>query len=51
MCIPGLPDFKSLQKAGVKRISMGPFLNLHVYQNMKNALEKITTEGNFNNLF
>jgi 2-methylisocitrate lyase-like PEP mutase family enzyme len=26
MCIPGLPDFDTLQKLGVKRASMGPFL-------------------------
>jgi len=51
MCIPGLPDFKSLQQAGVKRISMGPFLNMNVYQYMKTALERINTEGNFNSLF
>ncbi|WP_205514153.1 isocitrate lyase/PEP mutase family protein [Longitalea arenae] len=32
MCVPGLPDFDSLQKLGVKRISMGPFLFNKVYE-------------------
>ena len=51
MCIPGLPDFKSLQSAGVKRISMGPFLNLNAYQKLGTATDKILTDGSFNSLF
>jgi len=51
MCIPGLPDFKSLQAAGVKRISMGPFLNMNVYQTLGTATDKILNEGSFNSLF
>jgi len=33
MCFPGLPDFDVLNKLGVKRISMGPFLFNKLYQN------------------
>jgi 2-methylisocitrate lyase-like PEP mutase family enzyme len=31
MCIPGLPDFRVLNRLGVKRVSMGPFLFNKVY--------------------
>jgi 2-methylisocitrate lyase-like PEP mutase family enzyme len=31
MCIPGLPDFDTLDKLGVRRASMGPFLFDKVY--------------------
>jgi len=51
MCIPGLPDFKSLQDAGVKRISMGPFLNMNVYQKLGTATDKILADGSFSSLF
>jgi 2-methylisocitrate lyase-like PEP mutase family enzyme len=51
MCIPGLPDFKSLQSAGVKRISMGPFLNMNVYQKLGTATDQILTDENFTSLF
>jgi len=51
MCMPDLPDFKQLQEAGVKRISMGPFLNHHIYQGMGTMAEKIMAEGSFASLF
>ena len=51
MCMPGLPDFKALKDAGVKRISMGPFLNKSVYRSMAASLEKVVTEGSFKSLF
>ena len=35
MCIPGLPDFETLNKLGVKRVSMGPFLFNKIYDNHK----------------
>lgn len=31
MCVPNLPDFDTLNKLGVKRVSMGPFLFHKVY--------------------
>lgn len=51
MCLPGLPDFKQLQQAGVKRISMGPFVNKKMYQSMTAIVETIVTEGSFASLF
>jgi 2-methylisocitrate lyase-like PEP mutase family enzyme len=51
MCIPGLPDFKHLQKAGVKRISMGPFLHKNIYQRMNELVGEIVTDGSFEHLF
>ena len=51
MCMPDLPDFEELGKAGVKRISMGNFL----YEFLKNRQSEITTriveENNFMELF
>ncbi|MEO9870963.1 isocitrate lyase/PEP mutase family protein [Ekhidna sp.] len=38
MCFPNLPDFETLARAGVKRISMGNFL----HQRLMNQMEKIT---------
>jgi 2-methylisocitrate lyase-like PEP mutase family enzyme len=34
MCVPALPDFKTLGELGVRRISMGPFLFNRVYKEM-----------------
>jgi 2-methylisocitrate lyase-like PEP mutase family enzyme len=51
MCIPGLPDFKALQLAGVKRISMGPFAYTMVYQKLEEAAQEIVSEGSFGKLF
>ncbi|WPU97419.1 isocitrate lyase/phosphoenolpyruvate mutase family protein [Mucilaginibacter sp. cycad4] len=51
MCIPGLPDFKALQDAGVKRISAGPFLNMNIYKALETSIEKITAENSFASLF
>jgi 2-methylisocitrate lyase-like PEP mutase family enzyme len=51
MCMPGLPDFKALQDAGVKRISAGPFLNMNIYKALETSIERITTENSFASLF
>lgn len=51
MCMPGLPDFKVLQDAGVKRISAGPFLNMNIYKALESSIEKITAENSFASLF
>lgn len=51
MCMPGLPGFRELQQAGVRRISMGPFLYKKLYQNMATAVETIVTENSFASLF
>jgi 2-methylisocitrate lyase-like PEP mutase family enzyme len=41
MCIPGLPDFDTLQKLGVKRISMGPFLFNKTYKKAAELSQKL----------
>ncbi|MBB6109011.1 isocitrate lyase/PEP mutase family protein [Mucilaginibacter lappiensis] len=51
MCVPGLPNFEQLQQAGIKRISIGPFLNKSVYQKMGATIDQMVEEGSFDNLF
>lgn len=51
MCIPGLPNFKQLQEAGVKRISIGPFLNKAIYQKMGASIDQVNEEDSFGSLF
>ena len=51
MCVPGLPNFMKLQNAGVKRISISPFLNKAIYQKMGASIDQINEEGNFDCLF
>lgn len=50
MCIPGLPGFDTLNKLGVKRVSMGGFLFNKVYSNINGLSEAITTNKNFSSL-
>lgn len=51
MCMPDLPDFKALQNAGVKRISMGNFLNNKIYQYLGSEVETILKNQNFSSVF
>ncbi len=51
MCMPALPDFEALQNAGVKRVSMGNFLNGFGYGEIEKAAEKIVQQKNFSVLF
>lgn len=51
MCMPGLPDFNHLQKLGVKRISMGPFLYSAMVNQVENTINKITADQSFNSIF
>jgi len=51
MCIPGLPSFDALQKAGIKRVSDGPFLNMHIYKALEDTIEKIRSANSFASLF
>lgn len=51
MCIPELPNFETLETLGVKRISMGNFLNHYTYTSLENMTAKILTEQSFNVLF
>jgi 2-methylisocitrate lyase-like PEP mutase family enzyme len=51
MCMPNLPAFDKLKTAGVKRISMGNFLNQSVYAYLESAALRVINEGNFSSLF
>lgn len=51
MCMPELPKFETLEKLGVKRISMGNFLNEYAYTSLENMTTKILNEQSFNALF
>lgn len=47
MCIPGLPDFETLNKLGVKRVSMGPFMFNKTYKSISQLSETINADNNF----
>jgi 2-methylisocitrate lyase-like PEP mutase family enzyme len=51
MCMPELPNFDTLEKLGVKRISMGNFLNFYVYSALENVTAKILSDQSFNSVF
>ncbi len=51
MCMPNLPDFDQLTSAGVKRISMGNFLNKASYSTVDALAKKIISDNNFSSLF
>jgi 2-methylisocitrate lyase-like PEP mutase family enzyme len=51
MCMPELPDFTQLRDAGVKRISMGNFVNQSLYNHLETRVKSIVLENGFENLF
>jgi 2-methylisocitrate lyase-like PEP mutase family enzyme len=51
MCMPALPDFDALRGAGVKRISMGNFVNTFGYSAIEKATNEIIQKKNFSPLF
>ncbi len=51
MCMPDLPDFEALKLAGVKRISMGGFLNHSIYNDMERKMQQVLSSGSFAGLF
>lgn len=51
MCMPDLPDFQTLNRLGVKRISSGSFLNMATYSKLNDHLDTIKQHGSFNHLF
>lgn len=51
MCMPNLPEFSTLQSLGVKRISMGNFVNGSVYKKLEELSAEIAEEGSFATLF
>ncbi|GEJ43477.1 isocitrate lyase/phosphoenolpyruvate mutase family protein [Chryseobacterium sp. ON_d1] len=51
MCLPDLPDFDTLKKSGVKRITSGAFMYRHIYRELEKAGQTITDEKSFSKLF
>lgn len=51
MCMPTLPDFNTLGNLGVKRISMGPFLQNHVHVKTEQAAQAVMQQQHFSSLF
>ena len=51
MCMPTLPNFAELKAAGVKRISMGPFLYAYIGKKAAEAASAIIESDNFSLLF
>lgn len=51
MCMPELPDFDTLKKIGVKRISSGNFLNGYIYGQLESVLKDIGDTGSFSPIF
>jgi len=51
MCMPDLPSFPELSKAGIKRISMGPFMFEFLSKQQLLASSRIQRESSFQPLF
>jgi 2-methylisocitrate lyase-like PEP mutase family enzyme len=51
MCMPALPGFDQLKSLGVKRISMGNFVNGAIYKRMEELCAAIIREKNFAPMF
>ncbi|HET9432004.1 MAG TPA: isocitrate lyase/phosphoenolpyruvate mutase family protein, partial [Chitinophagaceae bacterium] len=47
MCMPDLPNFEELNSLGVKRISIGPFLNSYSTRKTEEAATAILQDNNF----
>jgi 2-methylisocitrate lyase-like PEP mutase family enzyme len=51
MCMPDLPNFEELKMLGVKRISMGPFVNSYINKKTEEMVSTILQDNNFSCLF
>jgi 2-methylisocitrate lyase-like PEP mutase family enzyme len=51
MTMPDLPSFDTLQQAGIKRISQGPFIYNNLIKSFENKLETIHKDNSFKSLF
>ena len=51
MCMPELPGFEELKSLGVRRISMGPFVNNLINKKTVEAITTILKDNNFSSLF
>jgi len=50
MCIPGLPNFETLKRLGVKRVSMGGFFFNKAYANIGLLSKTIIKDNNFSSI-
>lgn len=51
MCMPSLPDFRTLTSLGVKRISMGNFIHANLQTQLTDLLCKIQAHHSFSDVF
>lgn len=51
MCMPNLPNFEELKNAGVKRISMGNFINGALYRHLEELIGGINQDQSFSRIF
>lgn len=51
MCMPNLPDFNTLTKIGVKRISMGNFLFDKMYHQFEQLTKTVLDQTSFKSIF
>lgn len=50
MCIPGLPEIDQLEKLGVRRLSMGPFLHNKAYARVRELAKKVIEQNNLKSI-
>ena len=50
MCVPGLPDLDELNKLGVKRVTMGPFMFQRIYSEISTLSKSIISSKTFSAL-
>jgi len=51
MCMPNLPDFETLTKLGVKRISIGNFLFDKMYAKFEETVQTVLNQNSFKSIF
>jgi 2-methylisocitrate lyase-like PEP mutase family enzyme len=51
MCMPDLPDFRGLEEAGIRRVTMGPFMFEFLAKQQSLASLRVREENNFKSLF
>ena len=51
MCMPNLPDFETLARLGVRRISMGNFVFDKMYKDFEQTVQTVLNQNSFKSLF